>query len=68
MIGWSIISKSSAPDKFSLSDQRLDNPIGARENLVLEIIENAELGNVVLEEIFGYNEVVNMKDITGLSD
>lgn len=63
------MSESSAPYTYecSLPEQRLGNPTCARENQILEIIENAESGNVVLDTVLEYDEVVNMEDVTGLS-
>lgn len=58
------MSESSVPYECLLPDQMIHNLTCVRETKIIEI---AKSGDVILDEILDYNEVVNMEDITELS-
>lgn len=54
------------PYHCSLPEQRIGNPICARENKIIDIIKNYESDGVILDKLIDYDEVVNMEIVTGL--
>lgn len=56
------MKKSSVPYECSLPDQMLGNPIYVRETEI-----GSKSGDVLVDILIDYDEVVNMEDLTGLS-
>ena len=56
------MQKSSVPYECSLPDQMIGNPICVREAEI-----DIKSGNVVVDMLIDYDEVVNMEDVTGLN-
>ena len=57
------MKESSVPYEYSLPDQMLGNPICVRETEI-----GIKLGDIIVDIIIDYDEIVNMEDLTGLSD
>jgi len=58
------MEKSSVPYECSLPDQRLGNPTCVRKT---KVSETGTSGNVVVDILIDYDDVVNMEDVTGLN-
>ena len=50
-----------------LPDQKIGNSTCARHDIIIDIVNNAESGDVTLDKISEYDQVVNMEDATGLN-
>lgn len=50
----------------SLPEQRIGNSRCARENKIIEIINNYKSDDVIIDQIIDYDEIVNMEIVTGL--
>ena len=54
--------------EYSLPSQRLGNPICVRKTGIDKISESVKSGDVIVDVLIDYDEVVNMENLTGLSD